>query len=97
MSGIRSALDEMFAVDDSDLSAEELAADVVELSHLGQMFEVLRARKMKNLADRDGHHQLGYSSPTAFLVDQTGVSPGHARRVISHGNARERTPYAYQA
>jgi hypothetical protein len=97
MSGIRSALDEMFAADDRDLSAEELAADIVELSHLGQMVEVLRARKMRSLADRGGHHQLGYSSPTAFLVHQTGVSPGHARRVISNGNAGEKAPHAYQA
>ena len=97
MSAIRSALDEMFAVDDSDLSAEELAADVVELSYLEQMVEVLRARKTKNLADRGGHHQLGYSSPTAFLVHQTGVSPGHAKRVISNGNAREKAPCAYRA
>ncbi|HEX6219696.1 MAG TPA: DUF222 domain-containing protein [Acidimicrobiia bacterium] len=95
MSAIHSALDEMFAVDDSDLS--ELAADVAELSHVAQMVDVLRSRKTRSLSDRGGHHQLGYSSPTAFLVDQTGMSPGRAKRIISYGNAKEKAPYPHQA
>ena len=97
MSGIRSALEELFAVDDRGLSVEELAADVAELSYVGQMVEVLRARKIKTLIDRDGYHDLGYSSPTAFLVDQTGVAPSHARRIISYGNAEVKAPHAFQA
>ncbi len=97
MSAIRSALDEMFAVEDRGLSDDELAADVAELSYLGQMVEVLRARKVKSLADRGGQHMLGYSSPTAFLVDQTGVSPAHAKRVIGYGNAAEKAPHAHAA
>jgi hypothetical protein len=48
MSAIRSALDEMVAVDDTDLSISELASDVVELSRVVQMAEVLQARKMKS-------------------------------------------------
>lgn len=97
MSAIRSALDEMFTVDDSVLSAEELASDVVELSHVAQMVEVLRARKTKSLVERGGHNELGYSSPTAFLVDQTKVSPGHAKRLVGFGNAQEKAPNAYAA
>ncbi|HET8740740.1 MAG TPA: hypothetical protein VFO17_13535, partial [Acidimicrobiia bacterium] len=80
MSAIRSALDEMAGVDDRGLSADELATDIVELAHVVQMAEVLQARKLKSLSDRGGHHELGFSSVSAFLVDQTGVSPGHARR-----------------
>jgi hypothetical protein len=97
MSAIRSALDEMFAVEDNELSAEELASDLVELSHVAQMVDVLQARKTKSLADRAGHHQLGYSSPTAFLVHQTGVSPCHAKRVVSDGNAAGKAPHVYAA
>jgi hypothetical protein len=97
MSAIRSALDELLAVDDGELSAGELASDLVELAHVGQMVEVLTARKIKSLADRGGHHVLGYSSPTAFLVDQTRVSPGHARRLVSYGNASEKAPHAHDA
>jgi hypothetical protein len=97
MSAVRSALDEMIAVDDHGLSVEELASDVTELAHIGQMVAVLRARKVKSLADRGGHHQLGYSSPTAFLVDQTGVSPAHGKRIVADGNAREKAPHAHAA
>ena len=97
MSAIRSALDELLAVDDGELSTGELASDLVELAHVGQMVEVLRARKIRSLSDRGGHHVLGYSSPTAFLVDQTGVSPGHAKRIISYGNAVDRAPHAHAA
>lgn len=97
MSAIRSALDEMFAVEVRELSTEELASDVVELSHIAQMVEVLRAQRTRSLADRGGHHQLGYSSPTAFLVDQTGVSPGHAKRIVGYGNAVDRAPHAHSA
>ena len=97
MSGVRSALEEQFAVDDRGLSAQELASDLVELSYVGQMVDVLRARKVKSLADRGGHRDLGYSSPTALLVHQAGLSPGHAKRIISQGNAAEKAPHAYQA
>lgn len=31
------------------------------------------------------------------MVDQTGLSPGHAKRVVSYGNAGERAPHAYSA
>ena len=75
MSGVRSALDEWSSVEDRGLSVEELAGDVVELGHVIQKAEVLRARKVKSLADRSGDHDLGYSTPSAFLVDQTGVTP----------------------
>jgi hypothetical protein len=97
MSAIRSALDEMAGVDDRGLSADELATDIVELAHVVQMAEVLQARKLKSLSDRGGHHELGFSSVSAFLVDQTGVSPGHARRLVGYGNAQTRAPIAHQA
>jgi hypothetical protein len=97
MSGIRSALEEMAGVDDTSLSSGELAADIVELARVIQTAEMLQSRRMKILAARGGHHDLGYSSPTAFLVDQTRVTPVHARRIIAYGHASERAPHAYQA
>jgi hypothetical protein len=60
MSAIRSALDEMGAVDRRSLSADELAADLVELDHVVQKAEVLQAETIKALADCGGHHELGY-------------------------------------
>jgi hypothetical protein len=53
---------------------------------------MLQSRRMKTLAARGGHHDLGYSSPSAFLVDQTKVTPAHARRIVAFGNAAERAP-----
>ena len=97
MSAIRSALDEMGAVDRWSLSIEELAADLVELAHVVQKAEVLQAETIKVLADRGGHHELGYSSPTALLVDQTKVFPAHARRIICYGNVAVKAPHAYAA
>jgi hypothetical protein len=97
MSAIRSALDEMAGVDDGGCSVEELASDIVELAHVVQTAEVLQARKLRALADRGGHRVLGYSSPASFLVDQTKVSPGRARRIVSRGNAQTRAPLAHAA
>lgn len=97
MSQLRSVLDEMFATFDGDLTVEELAADLDELAHVGQMVEVLTARKVENLASRDGHHELGYSSPTVFLTDRGRMSPGRARQIIAMGNAVEKAPHAHAA
>ncbi|HEY5890726.1 MAG TPA: DUF222 domain-containing protein, partial [Acidimicrobiia bacterium] len=97
MSQLRSVLEEVAAVDDHGLSVEDLAADITELVHVGQMVEVLIARKTRSLSDRDGHRDLGYSSVTNLLVDVARMSPWRARQVVSHANAQDKAPYAYQA
>ncbi|MFP4074261.1 MAG: DUF222 domain-containing protein, partial [Actinomycetota bacterium] len=97
MSQLRSILEELVSFDPNDLSAEELAAEITEACHGQQILQTAVAGWVKSLSDRGGHHTLGYSSPTAFLVDQTGVSSAHARRVIGYGNAAEKAPYAHQA
>lgn len=97
VSQLRSILEEMSAVDDDDLTAAELAADIEELSHVGQMVEVLRARKVKTVTNRGGHNDLGYSSATAFLAHLARMSPGHAKQIITMGNAADKAPYAYRA
>ncbi|MFP4555101.1 MAG: DUF222 domain-containing protein, partial [Actinomycetota bacterium] len=97
MSQLRSILEELVSFDPNDLSIEELAAEITEACHGQQILQTAVAGWVKSLSDRGGHHTLGYSSPTAFLVDQTGVSPAHARRVIGYGNAAEKAPYAHQA
>ncbi len=97
MSQLRSVLEELVSFDPDNLSAEELAAEIAEASYGQQILEAAVAGWVKNLSDRGGHLGLGYSSPTAFLVGQTGVSPSHASRVIGYGNAQEKAPHAYQA
>lgn len=97
MSQLRSALEEMTGVSDEGLSVGQLAEDITELSHIGQMVEVLRARKIRHLTHRDGLEELGYSSATNLLCDLARMTPGNARRVISFANTAERAPIAHQA
>ena len=97
MSELRSVLDQMAAMADENLTLEELVFDVAELSHVGQMVEVLVARKTKKISDRKGHVDLGYPSPTAFLMDQARISAGHAKQVVSRANALETAPVAFAA
>ncbi|HEU4321128.1 MAG TPA: DUF222 domain-containing protein, partial [Acidimicrobiia bacterium] len=96
MSQLRSVLDEIASVDDHELTAEEVVADIAELVHVGQLVEVLIARKTKRLADRGDHQALGYSSPTSLLVDVGRMTPWRARQVVSYANATARAPIAYR-
>ena len=97
MSAIRSALDEMSAMADDELSPDQLAADIGELVLVGQMVDVLVARKTKSLSDRGGHHTLGFPSPTAMLVSVGRMSAGQARRVVSRAQAADKAPSAHAA
>jgi len=97
MSELRSVLDQMAAVADEDLTLEELATDIAELAHVGQVVDVLVTRKTKQISDRVGHVELGYPSPTAFLVDRARMSAGHAKQVVSRANASVTAPVAFGA
>lgn len=97
MSQLRSLIAEISSFDPASLSTSDLAVEITEAVRGQQQLEVAVAGWIKNLADRRGHQDLGYSSPTAFLVDQTGLSPANAKRVISYGNAREKAPHAFAA
>ena len=79
MSELRSVLDQMAAVADENLTVEELASDIVELSHAGQMVEVLMARKTKEISDRNGHVDLGLSVADG-ASDGSGPHVGRARQ-----------------
>ena len=97
MSELRSVLDQMASVANESLTLEELVSDVVELSHVGQMAEVLVALKVNEISCRTGHLEIGYSSPTAFLIDQLRISAGHAKQVVSRANASETAPVTFSA
>ncbi|HEX6287194.1 MAG TPA: hypothetical protein VFZ80_06885, partial [Acidimicrobiia bacterium] len=92
MSQLRSVIDDFMSFDPDDASAEELAASIREAIHGQQMLHTAISGWVKTLADRGDHHSLGYSSPSAFLCEQTGMSPGTAKRMVSHGNAKTRAP-----
>lgn len=79
MSELRSVLDQLGATAADALSNSELAAEIVETVHAQQMLDVLIAGWTKTLADRDGHAELGYPSPTAFLTP-SGPHVGRSRQ-----------------
>ena len=97
MSELRSVLDQMASVANENLTVEELASDIVELSYAAQMAEVLMARKTKVISDQNGHVDLGYPSPTALLMDLGRMSAGHAKQVVSRANASDTAPVTFAA
>lgn len=97
MSELRSILDHARVADVQSLTTEELVDQIAEVAHVRDRLDVFLSDFTKALADRGGHHDLGYSSPTAFLCHQTGISPGHAKQLIAWGNTRERAPHAHAA
>jgi hypothetical protein len=70
MSQLRSVLDQMAAVAGEDLTIDELETEITEIIHACDVLDVLLAKHLKSLADRRGHEELGYQSPTAFLKHQ---------------------------
>jgi len=97
MSQLRSSIAQAISFDPDELSPKELAAEITEALHGQQQLEVAAAGWIKNLTDRGGHHQLGYSSPTAMLTHLGRMSPGRAQRLIGYGNAAEKAPHAFSA
>ncbi len=97
MSQLRSVIADETSFNPDDLSLAELASEITEALHAGQVLETAVAGWVKNLADRDGHVEMGYPSPTAFLMDQARMSSGHAKQVVSRANASETAPVAFAA
>ena len=94
---MRSSIAEWTSFDPNDLSPDELASEITEALHTGQILETAVAGWVKNLADRKGHVDLGYPSPTAFLMHQGRISAGRAKQVVSRANASETAPLAFAA
>ena len=97
MSALRSALDEMVAEPDEALDTDQLDTDIIELIEAGRMVEVLIARKVASLARRAGHVELGYSSPTAYLMHRGTWSAGRAHRAVADSNAAWTAPSTHKA
>lgn len=59
--------------------------------------EVLLAEVVTQLEARQGHQQLGYPSPTAYLMHRGRISAGRARRIVADAHARHKAPGAHRA
>lgn len=97
MSELRSVLDEMMAVDNRSLSAQELNADVLELCRGIDQMTVLVAEKTAVLEDNRSLTELGYPSITAYLMNVGRMTAGRARRFATRVKARLEAPGAYAA
>ena len=97
MSQLRSVLDEMKTVPVSDLSDDELHLMLEEVLDGSDQLEVLKADLTREITSRGSHHHLGYPSPTAFLVDQGGLSAGRARRIVSRAGMSGLAPVTHAA
>jgi hypothetical protein len=67
MSQLRSILDQLGLVDPEALTVDELDVEITELVRGLEFLDVLLAKHVKELSDRNGHAQLGFPSPTAYL------------------------------
>ncbi len=97
MSEIRSLLDELMAVDNHTLSAEELHNDIVELCRGIDRMQVVVAEKTAVLDASGGLNELGYPSITAFLTHIGRMTVGRAHRYASRVKARSNAPGAFGA
>ena len=97
MSEIRSLLDNLMAVDNRSLTADELNFDVVELCRGIDQMKVLVAEKTAALEATHGLADLGFPSITAYLMHVGRMSAGRARRFATRVKARLSAPGAYAA
>ena len=93
----RSVIKDSASFDPNDLSHEQLASVITEALDGIQFLETEVAGWVQNLADRGGHVDLGYPSPTALLMNLGRMSAGHAKQVVARANASETAPVAFQA
>lgn len=97
MSEIRSLLDELMAVDNGSLSAEELHSDIVELCRGIDRMQVVVAEKTAALDTSGGLRDLGYPSITAYLTHVGRMSVGRAHQFASRVKATSAAPGAFGA
>lgn len=96
MSELRSAIDELKSLPHQELSLADRHEAMLEMVHADDQLIVAMAGLIRTLHTHE-LRELGYSSPTAYLMDIGCMSAGHAKRVVSMANAVAKAPLAYQA
>lgn len=97
MSQLRSVLDELATEPTELMTADELDADLTELLACRQRLDVIIAGRLDDLRTDERQVDLGYPSPTAYLMHRGRMSASHARGLVSLANARDRAPLAHAA
>ena len=97
MSQLRSILDQLALVDPEALTTDELDVEITEIIRGREFFDVLLAKHVKALSNQNGHTQLGFPSPTAYLKHRGRMSGGRAHQAVARSNAGEKAPAAFRA
>lgn len=97
MSQLRSVLDELATEPTELMRADELDAALTEILACRQRLDVIIADRVDDLRSDDRLVELGYPSPTAYLMHRGRMSASHARGLVSLTNARDRAPLAHAA
>lgn len=96
MSELRSAVDELKSLPHRDLDLESRHQAVLEMLHGHGQLEVALAETIRSLSASD-LRELGYPSPTAYLIHVGRMSAGRARRIVTLAKAADWAPISYGA
>jgi len=94
---VRSALEEWSATDPELLNSDRLADDLVELERVSGLLEAVRLQWLEVFARKQGHHDHGYPSPTAFLTARCGMRAGRAHAAVARAHSLSDAPAVLQA
>ncbi len=97
MSGLRSGLEEWASQDLSEVSADQVAEDLVELEVVSGLLESERARRLSHFDDIGGPKKHGYPSLTAFLIHRCRIAAGRARRLVGLAHTAATCPRVHDA
>ena len=97
MSSLRSALEELRSESLGDLSAGQLAADLVELEQIDGWLQVEKARRVAAFESKRGQDLEGHTSVTAFLKHRCGMLGGRAHQLVTIAHAIPQLPTTFQA
>ena len=97
MSSLRSALEELKSESLGDQTAEQLAADLVELEQIEGWLGVEKARRVAAFSAKGGQDLEGHSSVTAFLKHRCQMSGGRAHQLVALASALTSLPAIFRA
>jgi hypothetical protein len=97
MSELRSALDELAAVDLRGLSDEGLAGFLDEVERAGRILEAARGRALAEIERRKTYASDGHLSSAAWLAHRQGISRRSAEGAVRRALALEQMPQVARA
>jgi hypothetical protein len=97
MSTLRSAVEELLAIEVGVLSDAELESELAELEHASRAIEAARAARVAEADRRGTYVSDGFPSTAAWLRHRFGVAASTAAEQVRIARALERMPAARRA